>query len=221
MAFGRLFSGIKIVRLDNLGAVHQTLEVPIAYSQKDKWFHAVQGNPDGEKGIYTALPRMGFEITGYSYDAQRKLGRMNKIYCAQGDTRTQIGTPVPYTVNISLYFATKSQEDGLQILEQILPTFSPDYTLTVSSVPELNVVQDVPFTLDSVSVQDDFEGDMEMRRFVIHTLTFTAKINLFGGIGSVGLIKQVEANMSQPDVAYIGRQETMGGPITETFLGDF
>jgi hypothetical protein len=225
VAFGRLFSNVKFERKNN-GVVEQTIIVPIAYSQKDKWVHAIEGNPDGENVVYTSLPRIGFEITGYSYDPSRKLARMNQVYCTDGDNRDQVFTPVPYNVDISLYFATKTQEDGLQILEQILPTFTPEYSMSVKVIPSLNLSQDVPFILNSVSVQDDYEGDFETRRFIVHTLTFTAKINLYGGMGNVGLITQAEADVSTVSInlaekSYTASQSTPTGPVTEGWLDNF
>jgi hypothetical protein len=225
VAFGNLFSNIKIAR-KNGTTIEQVIEVPIAYSQKEKWVHSIEANPDNERGIYAALPRLGFEITGYSYDSSRKVARMNKIQCTSETGQTQVFSPVPYNIDISLYFATKTQEDGLQILEQILPTFSPEYTLSINSIPSLNIVQDVPFVLGGVTVQDDYEGDLETRRFVIHTLTFTAKVNLFGGISNVGVIKQVEADVSTRDPlvfdkSFIASQDTPTGPIEEEWLSNF
>ena len=221
VAFGSLFSGIKIARKNKkTGNIEQTIEVPIAYSQKEKWIQTIDTNPGGDRGVYAALPRMGFEILGYSYDASRKLPTANSVYCIKGDARQQVGVPVPYNVDFSLYFATKTQEDGLQILEQILPSFSPDYTMTINSVKELNIKQDVPFVLNSVSVEDEYEGDLETRRFVIHTLSFTAKIHLFAGLQNVGLIKQVEVATSVPRSDYVARQESPVSPIQEFILGE-
>lgn len=229
VAFGNLFSNIKIARKNKEGTIEQTLHVPIAYSQKEKWVHSIEANPDNERGIYTALPRLGFEILGYNYDPARKLPRMNTISCLNQDntTGTKIFTPVPYNVDLALYFATKTQEDALQILEQILPTFTPEYTLAVKTVPELNIVDDIPFILNSVSVQDDYEGDLETRRFVIHTLSFTAKVNLYGGLGTANIIRQVEANVdnnqvtAQFDRRFIAQQDTPVGPINEEWLDNF
>lgn len=228
VAFGNLFSNIKIARKNKNGVIEQTIHVPIAYSQKEKWVHAIEANPDNERGIYTALPRLGFEITGYSYDSSRKLPRMNTIHCKDPNTGGEkVFTPVPYNLEISLYFATKNQEDALQILEQILPTFTPEYTLAIKAVPELNIVTDVPFILNSVSVQDDYEGDLETRRFVIHTLSFTAKINLFGGITTADIITQVEANLDTTllnpgfDRFYVASQTNPSAPLNENWLDNF
>lgn len=226
VAFGTLFSNIRFQRKNQEGVVEQTISVPIAYSQKEKWVHSIEGNPDGTRGIYAALPRMGFEITGYSYDSSRKLARMNQIQCTTEAGRNQVFTPVPYNIDITLYFATKTQEDGLQILEQILPTFSPEYTMAVKAIPELNLIQDVPFVLNSVSVQDDYEGDLETRRFVIHTLNFTAKVNFYGGLSNVGVIKQVEANVATEteglaNRSYVASQTTPTSVIVENWLDNF
>ena len=226
IAFGNLFSNIKVVRRKRDGTVEQTVAVPIAYSQKEKWVHSIEQNPKGKSGVYTTLPKLGFEITGYSYDSSRRLAKMNNIHCTDATGRKEVFTPAPWNIDISLYFASKTQEDGLQILEQILPTFSPDYTLAVKSVPSLNIVQDVPFVLNGVSVQDDYEGDLETRRFVIHTLNFQAKINLFGGMNNVGVIKQVEANvaMNSANVAereYVATQATPIDPINENWFNTF
>lgn len=228
ITFGTLFSGIRFQRKNTAGTVEQEILVPIAYSQKEKWVHSIEANPDNERGIYTALPRLGFEISGYSYDSTRKLNKMNSVYCTTNDNRQLVATPVPYNVDINLYFATKTQEDGLQILEQILPTFTPEFTMTITVLPELGIAQAVPFILNSVSVQDDYEGDLETRRFVIHTLNFTAKVSLFSGLSNVGLINDVDANVSTVsptlqffDKTYNATQPTPTSPITEGWLDNF
>lgn len=228
VTFGTLFSGIRFQRKNNAGTVEQEILVPIAYSQKEKWIHSIEANPDNERGIYTALPRLGFEISGYNYDPTRKLNKMNTVYCTVGDSRQLVGTPVPYNIDINLYFATKTQEDGLQILEQILPTFSPEFSMKIRVVPELNIDQSVPFILNSVSVQDDYEGDMETRRFVIHTLNFTAKVSLYNGLSNASLISAVEANVSTvdplvtiADSQYTATQATPVSTINEGWLNNF
>lgn len=227
VTFGTLFSGIRFERKNNAGVVEQEILVPIAYSQKEKWVHSIEANPDGERGIYAALPRLGFEISGYNYDPSRKLNKLNTVHCTTNDQRTLVATPVPYNIDINLYFATKTQEDGLQILEQILPTFAPEFTVDIKVLPQLNISQSVPFILNSVSVQDDYEGDLETRRFVIHTLSFTAKVALFSGLSNAALITEVEANLStDPNLQIIQRtytatQATPTSPIVEGWLDNF
>lgn len=223
-AFGKLFSNIKIARTNiNTGAIEQVINVPIAYSQKEKWLQSIQQNPEDTTGVYATLPRLAFEIISYQYDSTRKLARMNKITCPTEDGKSRVFTPTPYNIDISLNFVTKTQGDGLQILEQILPTFAPDYTVSVKSVPGLNIVQDVPFILNGVSIQDDYEGDLETRRIVIHTLTFTAKINLFGPVATGGaIINQVEANLGDdPNLSYVASQESLIDPIVEEWMENF
>jgi hypothetical protein len=141
---------------------------------------------------------MSFEILGYSYDSSRKLNRMQQIKCGDGTTTMDaIYTPVPYNIDVSLYILTKTQEDALQILEQILPTFTPEYTLTINAVPDMNVKLDIPIVLNSVTSSDEYDGDFQTRRNVTHTLTFTIKTNLFGPLANKKVIDEVFANIGQ------------------------
>jgi hypothetical protein len=199
VAFGRLFSDIYIDRKEGdsvSGTTVQRVQVPLAYAPKEKWLVRIEQDPELKNNTYTTLPRMSFEITGYTYDSVRKVNRMQKITCGSGlESMSYVYTPVPYNIDISLYVLTKTQEDGLQIIEQILPTFTPEYTLAVKTVQDMNIVLDVPVILNSVSVQDDYDGDFQTRRFVTHTLNFTLKTSLFGPISGQGVINQVNANI--------------------------
>lgn len=222
VSFGRLFSSIYIDRKQGnsvTGDTVQRLQIPLAYAPKEKWIVRIDSDPTLENQTYTTLPRMSFEITGYSYDAARKVNRMNKITCGVGaDAMTSLYTPVPYNIDISLYILTKTQEDGLQIIEQILPTFTPEYTLAIKTVDDMNIILDVPVVLNSISVQDDYDGDFQTRRFVTHTLTFTLKTSLFGALNSQNVINQVNANIGQnEDFSNPNRVYTAtGDPVTAT-----
>jgi len=206
VAFGSLFSNIKIERKlksdvpeqGNAGDTIQTVDVPIAYAPKEKWIVRVDSDPTLENQVYTTLPRLSFEIVNIGYDASRKVNRMNKLVCVKSDgERDQMFSPVPYNIDISLYAISKTQEDCLQIVEQILPYFTPEFTLSLNVVPEMNVVQDIPIILNSVSVQDDYDGDFQTRRFVTYTMTFTLKVNLFGPVSKNGIVNSVTASILQ------------------------
>lgn len=222
VSFGRLFSSIYIDRKqgDSVnGDTIQRLQVPLAYAPKEKWIVRIDSDPTLENHTYTTLPRMSFEITGYSYDSARKVNRMNKITCGVGSNSMNVlYTPVPYNIDISLYVLTKTQEDGLQIIEQILPTFTPEYNLSIKTVEDMNLVLDVPVVLNSISVQDDYDGDFQTRRFVTHTLNFTLKTSLFGALNSQGVISNVNANVGQnEDFSNPNRVYTAAGdPTTAT-----
>jgi hypothetical protein len=201
VAFGTLFSDIYIDRKSGdsvTGTTIQRLQIPLAYAPKEKWLVRIEQDPNLENNTYISLPRMSFEILGYNYDSSRKLNRMQQIKCGDGTTTMDaIYTPVPYNIDISLYILTKTQEDALQILEQILPTFTPEYTLTINAVPDMNVKLDIPIVLNSVTSSDEYDGDFQTRRFVTHTLTFTIKTNLFGPLANKKVIDEVFANVGQ------------------------
>ena len=231
VAFGSLFSDIYIDRKQGdsvSGTTIQRLQIPLAYAPKEKWIVRIDSDPNLEQHTYTTLPRMSFEINGYNYDSQRKLNRMQQIKCGSGiDSMTYMYTPVPYNIDISLYILTKTQEDGLQIIEQILPTFTPEYTLSINAVPEMNVKQDIPVILNSVSVSDEYDGDFQTRRFVTHTLNFTLKTSLFGAVAGKAVIAQVEANIgvnniTDPNRIYVATGDTTTATVsTESWLDGF
>lgn len=218
VAFGGLFSNIYIDRKmdgSTTGTTVQRLQIPISYAPKEKWLVRIEQDPHLENNTYTTLPRISFEITGISYDPTRKVSRMNTITASTADGQQSLFSPVPYNVEISLYVLTKTQEDSLQIIEQILPTFTPEYALSVMMVEDLSIQQDIPVILNSVNVQDDYDGDFQTRRFVTYTLNFTLKVNMFGPIAGRNDIRKVYANVIQtgsedPLTAY----EAVVNPIT-------
>jgi len=219
VGFGSLFSDIYIDRREGdsvTGTVIQRLQIPLAYAPKEKWIVRLDQDPSLENNVYTTLPRMSFEIIGYNYDPQRKVNRMQQLKCGDGTGAVStMYTPVPYNLDLSLYILTKTQEDGLQIIEQILPTFTPEYTLSINVVPDMSVKIDVPIILNSVSVQDDYDGDFQMRRFVTHSLNFQMKMNLFGPISGRNVIDTVYANIGEnEDFTNANRIYTAEGDVT-------
>ena len=155
---------------------------------------------------------MGFEITGITYDGNRKLTRIQKYKTgktgADGKVLNYNYTPVPYNISYNLYSFTATAEGGLQIIEQILPFFQPDYTVTVNAIPELNIKRDVPIVLNSVQYEDSYSGDFSQRRAVVYTLGFTAKTYLFGPANTSKVIKEVQTDLySDTDTTNKAREE--------------
>lgn len=212
VAFGNLFSSIQIERrlIDTVkGNKLQTINVPIAFGPKEKYLVRLEQDPSLENNTYTSLPRMSFEITGYRYDSSRKVPKMNRLVCSDDNVTKSSFAPVPYVLDIQLYILTKTQEDALQIIEQILPSFGPEYTVSINAVPDLKIIQDIPITLQGVSAEDSYDGNFD-RRTVVHTLSFTAKINLFNAVSNAGVILTSIANLEHPDQTFtaIGDPET-------------
>jgi hypothetical protein len=174
--------------------------VPLAYAPKEKFLVRLDQQPDlNEREFAITLPRMGFEITGITYDGSRKLTRVQKYKTvktgAEGKVLNYNYTPVPYNISYGLYIFTATAESGLQIVEQILPYFQPDYTVTVNAIPEMNIKRDVPIVLNNVTYEDSYSGDFTTRRAVIYSLTFTAKTYLFGPTSTQKVIKETQADL--------------------------
>lgn len=217
-AYASLFSNIYIERREGdsaKGNKVQTLHIPIAYAPKEKWLVRVDSDPKLENHTYTSLPRMSFELTGYSYDKERKLNRINQITCSNDQGMTFVYSPVPWNLDIKLYILTKTQEDAMQIVEQILPTFNPEYTLSVKMIDEMNIIQDIPVILNTVDISDEYDGEFQKRRFVTHTLDFTLKANFFGGLSPVGGVieKTIVDVGTKPDMTSFERTHLSEGDV--------
>jgi hypothetical protein len=204
IGFGRLFSNIFIDRKVNdpvNGETIQRLHVPLSYAPKEKWLVRIDEDPTLENHTLTSLPRISFEIIAYTYDSLRKMNRMQYMKndaAATGDTNTAlVRTPVPYNIDMSVYIITKTQEDALQIIEQILPWFTPEYSMTINAVDDMGIRLDVPVVLNSVIVSDEFEGTFQQRRFVIHTINFQMKVSMFGPVTNQGVIGTADINVSE------------------------
>ena len=200
--FGTLFNDINIERKNSSGTVVERLKVPLAYGPKQKWLLAVQDTTADRKVVATRTPRMGFAMTGISYDTARKLNTIGRnVKANTSSTTTNMITmynPVPYNFDFELFILVKNAEDGTQILEQILPYFTPEFTVTVNTIPDMNIKADVPIVLNSSSVADEYEGDLSTRRTITWTLSFVLKGFIYPNITSGQVIKTIEVNFRIP-----------------------
>lgn len=199
IAFGNMFNDVTIDRKDADGNVLNTIRVPLAYAPKQKFLARIDQLPDPaeERRFGVVLPRMSFEMAGIQYDAQRKLGvlQKNRFVNESTNTLTTQYAPTPYDIFINLYVYSKNTDDALQIVEQILPFFNPDFNLSVKAIPELNLTHDLPIILNSVSYEDNYEDTFETKRQIIWTLTFTLKVNFYGPTSRQGFIRTAKANV--------------------------
>jgi|TARA_B110000285_G_scaffold226152_1_gene285431 hypothetical protein len=197
VAFGTMFNNIQLVRKDNTGKIVQSMKVPLAYGPRQKFLVRLAEDPDLTKQVAVTLPRIGFEIGGLTYDPTRKLNRVQKFKKVTSGSTKKLETqymPVPYNLDLELYVLAKNSDDALQIVEQILPYFQPDYSITLNDIPEMDSKRDIPIILNSISYEDDYDGDYTSRRSLIYTLNFTAKFYLYGPVTSQGIIKTVQVD---------------------------
>ena len=201
IAFGQLFNNIVLQNTSSTGAITKRIRVPLAYAPKEKFIVRLeqQANLQSDREVSITLPRLGFEISGIEYDASRKLTKVQKFKHIKDNIDGKVLNynymPVPYNISYQLYCFTATAEGGLQIVEQILPYFQPDYTVTINVIPELGIKRDVPIILNSVNYEDSYSGDFESRRAVIYTLGFTAKTYLYGPASTQKVIKETQSDL--------------------------
>ena len=198
--FGQLFNDIEVAHITG-GKMTGVKRVPLSYAPREKFLARIKVGI--ENSVALQLPRMSFEMTGLSYDTETKLNRMNR--CIQNDSD---GNPIkiwqgaPYIINFSLSIMSRGQDEVLQILEQIIPHFNPNYTISVKALEGPESVTDVPIVLTDVTSEDGYEGDFESsRRLIIYTLTFSARTKFTSNHNAVGLIKSVDAFFNDFDTS--------------------
>ena len=182
VAFGSLFNNIEVRRTDSNDAVTEVVKIPLSYGPKDKMLVRISQDPSLNPKVALTVPRMGFELTSMTYDGARKLNTMGRNVKKGTTGLKKQYNPVPYNWDFSLYVFVKNAEDGTQILEQILPFFTPDFTVTMTLISGMTVKMDIPLVLNSVTSEDSYEGDFASRRSIIWTLSFLMKGFLYPSV---------------------------------------
>jgi hypothetical protein len=213
VSFGTLFNAISVKHKDDAGNIKSSIRVPLSYGPTQKFLARLEQVPELNKPVQMNLPRMSFELIGMSYDTTRKL-TTTQTFLTRDLNNNQIKKaylPVPYNLNFELSIMTKLNDDMLQIVEQILPYFQPNYNLTVDLIQEIGEKRDIPIVLDNISMTDNYEGDYTERRALIYTLKFTAKTYLFGPVSSNSvsseIIKKVSLGFAAGEASGVARRE--------------
>ena len=228
VSFGTIFNNIQIVRKNSSGNITQSMKVPLAYGLKQKFLTRIREDASISKTTAITLPRIAFEIQTLSYDTTRKLNRVTKIRKKSTKGASKLDSqymPVPYNVDLQLFVMSKSGDDALQIIEQILPFFQPEYTITVKDNLDMEQKRDVPIVLTGIDYEDNYEGDFTARRAIIYTLSFTAKFYLYGPVTSQSVIKSVQVDQftDMPDKSPKREQRytVTPDPVTAEFDDNF
>jgi len=182
VAFGTLFNALEVQRTDSSDDVTEVLKVPLSYGPKEKMLTRISADPNLNPKVALTVPRMGFELTSLTYDNARKLNTMSRNVKRGTTGLKKQFNPVPYNWEFSLFIFVKNAEDGTQILEQILPFFTPEFTISLTLISSMGITHDIPLVLNSVTSEDTYEGDFASRRSIIWTLSFTMKGYLYPNI---------------------------------------
>jgi hypothetical protein len=194
IGFGTLFNNITLKKVDpSDNSVLEEEKVPLAYGPKAKFLTRLEQNPDVSRKIAITLPRLYFEMTGIQYDGTRKtspIQKFRKVQIEDGSEVAEQYVPVPYTINFEMGIIAKNQDDGLQILEQILPYFQPSFSITLNMIPDMDEKKDIPITLNSVQYDDAWDDNFLERRYITWTLSFTCKSYIYGPYDQASVINK-------------------------------
>jgi hypothetical protein len=202
-AFGTLFNRIYVVKYDASGNEVERNLVPINYANRHAYIARLEAQPELEDlvAVEAIFPRMAFEITGIAYDSNRKLNTIHRHKTDLGDDFT-VNTAyqsVAYNVDFGLTIIAKHVVDANQILEQILPYFTPAYTIKINAIPEMGYEENIAIELNAVVPSDNYQQELEMQqRQVRFDLSFTAKINFHGPVDRSGIIKKAQIDILTP-----------------------
>ena len=195
IGFGTLFNDIEVRKNNADGSTYSRMKVPLAYGSRQKFLARLEQQADLNQKVAITLPRLSFEMTGVSYDSSRKLSAITlNLKADDNNSVKKQYAPVPYNVDFELNIISKTNDDAIEIVEQILPFFQPSYNMTIKLVDAMEEFRDVPVVLNSVNYTDDYEGSMDDRKVTLFTLQFTAKTYIFGPVGTSGPIKKAKVD---------------------------
>ena len=222
--FGSIFNDMEVVKKDAAGKILQKIKVPLGYAPRTKVLARLNEQTSDPK-IAIKLPRMSFEISSMEYDANARVSKhknYTKVIVGDSLQLNKLGAPAVYKVGFELNILASTQDEGLQMLEQILPMFQPEYTVTIKDIPAMDITTDTPIILESVTLNDDYEGDLVTRRAIIYTLSFSTRIRYYRGIGKSKQILYTDVDYSEnvdPTTHKFETQSvdgTTAAPYTET-----
>ena len=217
VGFGTLFNTVEIDKQDDNSAANKTFIVPLSYAPREHYIASLRDRHDGV-GIQSTLPRMSYEMTGMTYDPTRKLA-------TTGYNKQEVNTPsvqefykqlnpVPYIVNFDVNIYTRTIEDSLQIIEQVVPYFTPSFNIAIKEIPELNIVRDISVTLDNVQPNDSWEGTLEENRVVSWTLSFSVEAHIYPPVTQSKVILQAITDIKYSDTQVAENITVSVDPLT-------
>ena len=225
VGFGTLFNEIDVKRYNADDTVKESLRVPLVYGPKEKFLVRLRqpSSISDDVKVRMTAPRLGFELTGFAYDPTRKRNTLSKrISSGAADGVSSVRknfAEVPYTFDFSLSVFVRHMDDGLQIIEQILPYFTPEFTVTLN-LNSLAQKVDVPIVLTSVTNTTEYDGDFDSGRLINFDLNFTAKSYVYGPIKDSKIITQtITTNFLAQDFTASGGVTGATGALSRVDVG--
>jgi hypothetical protein len=185
IAVGTVFNNIHVMHKDKDGN-NVDFKVPLTYAPKEKYIKRLT-NPSSISNrtrVEISVPQMAFELTDILYDPARHLNKTNNRTQLIAGVSYASYTEVPYNFGFGLYAYTRNIEENLQIMEQILPYFSPEFVVSLNITP-IHKKVDVPIVMYKTLLSQEYEGDFSNRRAVVSTYQFVAKSYIYNHVNQI------------------------------------
>ncbi len=220
IGFGSLFNSVYVQSTRSTGI--EKTRVPLSYGPKEKFIQKIisESGITDTTHIQMSLPRMAFELNNLQYDPLRRLNKLQTIKKTIDEKTLSSYSESPYNFNFMLYIFSRSSEHNLQIIEQIVPYFTPDFTVTMN-MSDLYPKVDIPIILTDTQINEEYEGTFDSRRSIVSVLSFIMKGYIYSPINTntSNIIETVDVNLYEmssldfiTDIGYTGDINT--GSIT-------
>jgi hypothetical protein len=185
VAFGSLFDQVYVTRKNDTTGSSENIKVPITFASKEKFLRRLESNSSISDKVKTQinLPYMSFELGNIVYDRSRKRNKLRVSSSTDNTYAYKTFSETPVEVEFAIYFYSRSMEEILQITEQILPYFNPEFNLRIN-FNDIYKDVNVPISYRNFKLTDDYEGNMGSRRMVVGAMSFVVSSYVFAEIKS-------------------------------------
>ena len=100
----------------------------------------------------------------------------NETYWEELAEKLEVYNPAPYNLEVEMTILTKTMDDGFQIVEQILPMFTPSLSIDIQYIENFPS-ESIPIILNAVVPDIPEEMGINDTRLITWILSFTIKVN--------------------------------------------
>jgi len=206
LGFMAFFNAVEVSSYNDNGEPTSTQIVPIIFGAREKAFDRLNNFMEYNGGdlntttviVQTILPIMVIRNLSPAYDSTRQLNKNATMKIMKNKTEQAIQkVPVAYNLSFDLYVKTKTFDDLMQIIEQVIPYFSPSINLNIKVIDGYTYNESFKYTLNSVAPILPEEKTLTEQAFFEATLTFTIAMHYYRLPKKPTVIKNINIEVTE------------------------